>query len=128
MAYRINTAQRNRLAESGGSSFDGGTLEIRTGTQPASANDAASGTLLCTITLPSPAFAAPSGGVVAKSGTWAGTAGADGTAGYARFISSSGDRRMDGAVGAEVTLDNTSIQTGGTVTVTAATITQASGE
>jgi hypothetical protein len=123
MAYRYNTAQANRLAEANGSSFDGGEARVYTGTQPTNAGDAASGTLLCTITLPSPAFGAASGGVVSKAGTWAGTAAAAGTAGYVRLISASGDRRSDFAVGAEVTIDNASIEIGATVTVTAATLT-----
>lgn len=38
--------------------FDSGTIELRDGTQPASADDAATGTVLATIVLPNPCFAA----------------------------------------------------------------------
>jgi hypothetical protein len=121
MALRKNTNMANAQAEASMNLFDSGTLEIRTGTQPASANDAASGTLLCTITLPADAFGTATGGVVGKNGTWSGTAVADGTAGYARFISSANDRRMDVSVGEAATdmiIDNASILTNGVVTVT----------
>ena len=52
MALRISAALRSFLA-SGGSmkdALEGGRMEIYTGTQPASADTAVSGTLLCTIT------------------------------------------------------------------------------
>lgn len=52
MALRISDALRNFIA-SGGSirqALNGGKIEYRTGTQPASANDAVSGTLLVTFT------------------------------------------------------------------------------
>lgn len=52
MALRISTGLRNHLL-SGGSlkaALQGGRIEIYTGTQPASADDAATGTLLVTIT------------------------------------------------------------------------------
>jgi hypothetical protein len=127
MALRINTAQRNRLADDG-LLFDGGQALVYTGTQPASANTAASGSLLGTITLPTPALGAASVGVRSKSGTWQATASGSGTAGYVRLVSSSGDRRMDLAVGAEVTFDDAAIISGGTITVTAVAITMPSGE
>lgn len=121
MALRKNTNMANAQADASMTLFDNGTLEIRTGTQPASANDAATGTLLCTITLPADAFAAAAAGVASKTGTWSGTAVADGTAGYARFISSVNDQRMDVSVGEAATdmiIDNASILTNGVVTVT----------
>lgn len=121
MALRKNTNMVNAQATAATDLFNSGTLQIRTGAQPASANDAASGTLLCTITLPADAFGAPTGGVIGKLGTWSGTAVADGTAGYARFISSASDRRMDVSVGeaaADMIIDNAAILTNGVVTVT----------
>jgi hypothetical protein len=60
MALRISTGLRNFLL-SGGSlkrAFEGGRMEIYSGTQPASADTAVSGTLLCTITTSSAAHTA----------------------------------------------------------------------
>jgi hypothetical protein len=127
LATRISTATRTALLDTGiDTIWDGGTavLEIRTGTQPAAATDAASGTLLVSITLPSDAFGAPASGQMAKSGTWQGTAVATGTAGWFRIRDAADTAgRIDGAVGAELTLDNTSISSGGTVTINTATVT-----
>jgi hypothetical protein len=52
MALRYSTAALNFFAQEGSlkDAFTGGRIEIYTGTQPASADAAATGTLLCTIT------------------------------------------------------------------------------
>ena len=124
MATRISTQARTNLLDTGiDTDFDSGVLEIRTGTQPAAATDAATGTLLVSITLPADAFGAVSNGAMSRNGTWQGTAVASGTAGYFRLRNSGDTVRIDGAVGAELTLDNTSISNGGTVTINTATIT-----
>lgn len=130
MAEKIGLTVQNRQADSLGSTFYGsGTLKIYTGSQPATADTAVTGTLLCTITLPATPFAASSGGVIAKSGTWSGTAGATGTAGYFRILTSGASFPLDGAItgtggGGELELANTSITSGQTVTITSFTITQ----
>ena len=110
-----------------GSLFDAGTLEIRTGPQPGDPNSGASGTLLCTITIPNPAFGAPTAGVISKSGTWSATAVASGTAGYARFISSDTLKTMDAVVtmvpgGNDLLINNVEIVIGNTVTVVSLTL------
>lgn len=99
MATRFNTATTTKQAEDLGAIWNSGTLEIRTGTQPASANDVATGTLLQSITLPVTAFGAGAAGTVAKAGTWSSTVLATGDPGWARFISSVGDRRLDVSAG-----------------------------
>jgi len=126
MALRKNTGLRNAQAEALGALFNSGTLKIYTGAQPASANDAASGTLLATINIPSTAFGSASGGVVSKNGTWSALAVATDTAGWARMESSDNNKKMDFTVaetGADVDIDNEDIVTGGVVTVTALTLT-----
>lgn len=126
MANKKNLAMRNYIAQKIGELFNGGTLEIRTGSQPASADHAATGTLLCTISVPNPAFAAPSGGAVSKTGTWSGIAVASGTAGWARLKSSSGTYVRDFSVaetGADLIIDDDNVVSGGVVTVTALTFT-----
>jgi len=122
MPLRKNTALRNEQADALGSQFDAGTLEIYTGTQPADPNSAVTGSLLATITIPNPAFAAASGGAVAKSGTWTTTATGTGVAGYARFISADTLKTMDAVVtnvpgGNDLLINNVDIAIGNTVTV-----------
>lgn len=130
MAVRRSTGHKNASLNSqfnggAGVSYDSGVLEYRTGAQPASADDAPTGTVLATIALPADAMAAAASGAVAKSGTWQDTAAdASGTAGWARLRtsgdgggSSTTDRRIDFSVsesggGGDLILDNTDIGVG----------------
>lgn len=104
-------------------------LRIYTGSPPAATTDAATGTQLVTITLPSDWMAAASGGSKAKSGTWSNTAGGTGTAGYFRIWDSGvATTHIQGTVtatggGGDMTVDNTSIASGQTVTVSTFTLT-----
>ena len=66
-------------------------LKFYTGSPPATPEDSATGTLLCTISLASGWFPAASGGSKSKSGTWAGQASADGTPGYFRLCATTGN-------------------------------------
>lgn len=105
-----------------------GLLEVWTGTQPANCAATDSGSKLCTINLPNPAFAAASAGTMAKSGTWSGTAAASGTAGHFRIKSASGTSTtvIQGSIGlgsGDLSFDNTSIATSQTVTVSTFTLT-----
>ena len=100
-------------------------LKIRSGSAPANCATADSGTVLATLTLPSDWMAAASSGSVAKSGTWEDTdADATGTAGHFRIYASDGTTcHAQGTItatggGGDMTLDNTSIASGQTVTVT----------
>jgi hypothetical protein len=124
MTIRLNDATKNAILDSGFDAvFNDGTLEIRTGTQPAAASDAASGTLLASITLPADAFAAASSGAKAKSGTWSdASANATGDAGWFRMKNGDDSARLDGSVtatggGGDLTLDNVSIASGQAVTI-----------
>jgi hypothetical protein len=104
-------------------------LEIRTGSAPANCAAADSGTVLATLNLPSDWMAAASGGSKAKSGTWQDTsADATGTAAHWRLKTSGGTCKAQGTItatggGGDLTLDNTSINSGQTVTITSFTIT-----
>lgn len=129
MAEKINAAARNRQADSVGDDLNSGTLKLYTGAQPASADDAASGTLLVTINLPADAMAAAASGVAAKSGTWSGVAVASGDAEWFRTANSAASRNYDGSVtatggGGEIELDDISIVSGQTVLINTFTITQ----
>ena len=105
-------------------------LKIRSGAAPSDCAQADSGTVLATITLPSDWMAAASSGSKAKSGTWQDTsADATGTAGHFRLYASDGTTcHAQGTVtatggGGDLTLDNTSIASGQSVTISSFTLT-----
>jgi hypothetical protein len=137
MAVRLPTASRNAGANAIGDLTDAGpaagTLQIRTGAQPASANDAASGTLLVTFTMADPAFGAASTGVkTAASVPRTATGAAAGTAGWARLLDSTGATVLDGSVtatggGGDITMDTTTVSVGLTVNLTGLTLTMPAG-
>jgi hypothetical protein len=97
-------------------------LEIRTGA-PAGAENADSGTVLATITLPATPWSAASTGTKSKNGTWQdASADGTGTAGHFRLRGTTATLREEGTVtatggGGDMTLDNTSIATAQPVTV-----------
>jgi hypothetical protein len=127
MAIRFNTALQNEVLDGLDATFNNGTLEIRTGT-PAGPNNAATGTVLATVTLPADAFAAAAGGTKAKAGTWTDNAADNtGTAGHFRLRSADGLRIMEGTVtigggGGDMTVDNTSFAAGQQFTITGFTM------
>lgn len=130
MSEKIGAATANRQADSLGSTFyGGGTLKIYSGSQPATADTGATGTLIVTITLPATPFGAAVAGVASKSGTWSGSAVASNTAGWFRIQTSGNTHPMDGEVtatggGGEIELDSTTITSGQTVTINTFTLTQ----
>jgi len=107
------------------------SLRIYSGAQPADCATANSGTLLVHINLPADWMAAASSGSKAKAGTWQdASADGTGTAGHFRVYSSQATMDettciMQGAITGDMTLDNTSIATGQTVTITTFTLTDA---
>lgn len=115
MATKITTACRNTALDAMGVLFDGGTgrVNIYTGAQPANASDAATGTLLATLTLSSDAFQAASGGAMAANAI-ADDAAADnaGTAGWYRVYNS--DETAPGSAGgaADARIDGNAGETG----------------
>lgn len=124
MAIQLSAGVRNAMANQLEATV--GTapkLQIRTGSQPSDTSQSAAGTLLAEITLPSDWLGAASAGAVSKSGTWSGTGSAGGTAGHFRILDSAGTTcHLHGSVtatggGGDMTLDNTSIANGQTVTI-----------
>lgn len=130
MAITINDDGRNAMLDALADLFDGATMTIRTGAAP-SASAIASGTVLATITLPTPAFAAAAG-TVAKAGTWQdASADATGTAGHFRIVASGG-AVIEGTCtatgdGGDLQLSTTSLISGTPFTVTAFTMSLANG-
>lgn len=105
-------------------------MKLRTGAAPANCGAADSGTVLATLSLPSDWMAAASGGSKALLGTWQdSSADAAGTVGHFRIYDSAGTTcHLQGDVtltggGGTMTLDNTNVQTGQSITITSFTIT-----
>lgn len=131
MALKFGVNTRNAMLDA--IETNGGTspiLHIGTGSAPADCAAANSGTKLAILTLPSDWMAAASAGAKAKSGTWQdASADATGTAAHFRIHNSGGTEcLMQGTVtitggGGDMTLDNDSIASGQTVTITTFSIT-----
>ena len=130
MAIKQTTAVRNaQLDALNSQAGTSAKLRIYNGTRPANANTAiTSQTMLVELTCNATAFAAAaSGGVLTANAISNGTAAATGTASWFRLWQSNGTTAiMDGDVstaGADLNLNNTSIATGQTVSVSSFTVT-----
>jgi hypothetical protein len=109
-------------------------LKIRTGSAPADAGVADSGTVLATLNLPSTAFNAASGGVITKTGTWSdSSADNTGTAAHWRLYQSDGTTvGAQGTVtvtggGGDLTVDSVTFNAGQAFSVSAFQITDGNG-
>lgn len=135
MAIQFSANTRNNMLDSiettaGASAI----LSLWTGAAPANCATANSGTKVSTINLPADYFASASAGAKAKSGTWQDTS-ADATGSVAHFrIHNSGGTEciMQGTCsntsgGADMELDNTTVNSGQTITVTGFTINAPNG-
>jgi hypothetical protein len=99
----------------------GSVLELRSGAPPGAEN-AASGTLLVSITLPATPWAAAAGGSKSKQGTWSDVGVALGVIGHYRLRNAADTRREDGTVtatggGGDAVVDNVNVAIGQVVTV-----------
>lgn len=136
MAIKASTGLRNQLLTTQplSGALSNGLIEIYSGTPPATADDAVTGTLLCTISVDSSgtglAFdTAAVNGVLLKSPTqtWSGVNAASGTATYYRHvtqsdsgISSTTDVRIQGTIGvagADMNMTSVNLVSGATQTV-----------
>ena len=129
MAFQFSTAARNAMLDTLETAIGtSAVLKIRSGTVPATVATADAGTVLATLNLPSDWLAAASSGSKALSGTWQ-DASADGagTAAHFRIYASDGTTaHVQGTVtatggGGDLTLDNTSITAGQSVTISSFT-------
>lgn len=102
-------------------------LQLRTGAAPADCATANSGSLIAEITCPSDFLAAASGGSKAISGSWTVAASGTGTVAHYRIFDSGGTTcHVQGTVGTSGTdmiIQNTSVNSGQTVTITTYTLT-----
>jgi hypothetical protein len=126
MSVQLSVAVRNaRLDAIETTIGTSAVLKIKSGSPPENCAAADSGTVLASITLPSDWASAASGGTKGKSGTWQdASADATGTAAHYRLYASDGTTcHEQGTVtatggGGDLTLDNVSIASGQTVTIT----------
>jgi hypothetical protein len=131
MALQLSTTVRNaRLDQIQTTVSTSAVMKIFTGSPPANCGTADSGTLLSQIALPSSWMNAASGGTKTKAGTWQqASATGTGTAGYFRVYDSGITTcHIQGTVtatggGGDMTLDNTSIASGQSVTINSFTLT-----
>lgn len=112
-----------------------GTIEIRSGTQPTTGNDTETGTLLAELTFQTTAFgAASTAGIATVTPSIVGdtSANATGTASWARIKTSGGATVFDcdvsttGGTGT-IQFDSVNFVVGGTVDITAFTVTHPDG-
>lgn len=98
MANDHNGTLANLILGSYATAFPAGSkLQLRTGTQ-AGAENAAGGTLLAEITLPSSPWGTPSAGVMLFAGVWQTTVSTGGTAAHWRLKNAGDTYRLEGAI------------------------------
>lgn len=126
MAVRLPTATRNALTTQIGTLTDAGAgagkIRFYTGSQPASANDVASGTLVADAALPDPSWGAPSAGVSTLNDPASVNATAAGVIGWARVLDSNNNTVVDLSVsgpggGGDLIVSNTNVAIGQAVDI-----------
>lgn len=136
MAIKFSTGARNKMLDTGSlkSIFALGFIKVYSGSAPATADAAVTGTLLCTVSNASSGTgvnmaAAAVAGVIEKlsSETWSGVNAASGTAGYYRHVAVGDDGTLSttqarsqgtiGTAGADMNFSSTSLTSGATQTV-----------
>lgn len=135
MTVRVSTAAAKAAVDALTALVDGGsgpgTIQVRTGSQPATVATAATGTLLATLTCSDPAFGAATNAspAVATANAISSDSSADasGTAGWFRIYDSSGTAVLDGSCsatggGGDMTFDNAVFVAGGVVAVSSLTV------
>jgi hypothetical protein len=123
MTYQYGvTLRNNQVAQIQATIGTSGTLKIFSGAEPANCAAADPTGLLATITLPA-AFLTSSGGVTTIAGSWSVAASATGTAASFRMYDGSSVCHVQGNTTTDLVLNNTSITSGQTVTVTQFSVT-----
>lgn len=136
MSLKLSTGLRNKLLDTGSlkSIFAAGFIKIYSGSAPADADAAVTGTLLCTISISGGGTGinfdtAAVGGVLSKLGseTWSGTNAATGTATHYRHVAAGDDGTLSttqariqgtvGVVGADMNLSSVSLVSGNPQTI-----------
>jgi hypothetical protein len=125
MAFQYSvTIRNNKLDQVESTTGVSAVLKIFSGAEPANCAATDPSGPLVTMTLPSDWMNAASTGSKTKLGTWSGTASGTGTAASFRIYESTATTcHIQGNIGTDMTLDNTSIASGQVVTVNTFTIT-----
>lgn len=129
MSFQYSVALRNaKLNTIDTTVGTSATLKIFSGAEPANCAAADPTGLLATITLPASPWGSASAGAIALAGTWSVSASGTGTAASFRIYDNVPTCHIQGNItatggGGDMTLDNTSIASGQTITVTTFTIT-----
>lgn len=124
MAINWYDAAVDAVTGHAGVSLNTGTIEIRSGTQPA-LDVALTGTVLAILTFNATAFGASSGGTATAGAITSGTATATNTAGYFALKTSGGTvvcTGLCGTSGSDLNMSTTAIVSGATVSCSAFTI------
>ena len=116
------TLRNNQVAQIQASVGASGSLKIFSGAEPTNCAAADPAGLLATITLPA-TFLTSSGGVTTIAGTWSASASATGTAQSFRMYDGSAVCHVQGNTTSDLVLNNTSITSGQTVSVTSFSVT-----
>lgn len=116
------TLRNNQVSQIQTSVGATGNLKIFSGAEPANCAAADPTGLLVTITLPA-TFLTSSGGVTTIAGTWSAAATATGTAASWRMYDGSAVCHVQGNTTTDLVLNNQSITSGQTVTVTSFSVT-----
>lgn len=129
MAIKLNAGIRNFIVDSMIGSLGSTTAQLKlySGTVPASADTAPTGTLLCTIDFSQGGWSAASAGSASLLAAGSGVANASGTAGYGSLQDTTGTYRIYGSVGTTGTdfiISGTAIANGATITCSQCTISQ----
>lgn len=123
MAFQYGaTLRNNQVGQIQTTIGTSGTLKIFSGAEPANCAAADPAGLLATIALPA-AFLTSSGGVTTIAGVWSVAASATGTAASFRMYDGSTVCHVQGNCTTDLVLNNTSIASGQTVTVTSFSVT-----
>jgi hypothetical protein len=129
MTVHLSTGARNASTAAVVARIDAngaGSIKIYSGTQPATGDTAAAGTLLATVALAVPSFGTATSGTATGADPAAVTAVASGTAAWFRVADGSGNGVFDGSVtgtggGGDMTLSSTALSAGISVDLTSFT-------
>lgn len=136
MGLTLPNASRSAMCDALVDRLDAGTgagkIEIRDGARPATADAAATGTVLATVVLENPAFGAATSGVALINDPDPVTGVAAGTASWFRALDGSDATVFDGSVsatggGGDLELATTAISVGLSVDITGGSITMPAG-
>lgn len=125
IATAVRTARSTVIRDAIDAGSGAGKLRIYSGTQPATANTAASGTLLLELTLQDPCGTVTDGVLTVDTGpAITDDSLATATAGWGRFLDSDDNAVIDGSVGVDIILTDTTLDSGQTVTIATATLSE----